>query len=444
MHTQLPFAMLLTCAAAGAAQFSVGVAARDITPEPGLAMWGYSDRLGPATGTLDPLYAKAVVFDDGATAVALVTLDLGRVPLPEVCDRIRERIRHHNVHHLFITASHTHQAPSLEADIPYLKTLEDRVVDCVAEAVATKAPAHIGVGRTDIDVGFNRRKLLPDGRVLMKWRNEDREPTPGVVDREAALIKIADTAGNLRAVLVHYACHPVVLGGDHRQYSADFCGEMARRVSEQTGAECLFLQGACGDINPYLDKTPVDQGGIESMRAVGKQCADAVLAALGAIATAAPEQPAVGISERDIEVGLRWDLSDPETEKVIRAAYGRRYELIMSKFKPDHHVPLSVLVLNNNLAFVGMPGEVFVQYQLDLKRDSPLPDTFLVGYTNEYHAYFPTVKDAAAGGYGGVTATYVGLGAADKLATQALIDIGQMTGQLHPITAQDFVLLEDE
>jgi hypothetical protein len=33
-------------------------------------------------------------------------------------------------------------------------------------------------------------------------------------------------------------------------------------------------------------------------------------------------------------------------------------------------------------------------------------DTLLVGYTNGYHAYFPTIRDAAAGGYGGKTATY--------------------------------------
>lgn len=427
---------------AGAATFKAGVASRDITPEAGLKMWGYSDRESPAQGTLDPLYAKAVVLEDGTTRLAIVTLDLGRPPLPEVCDAIRLRIKEHDVEHLFITASHTHQAPAVDIDTPYLKVLEDRVVDAVAEAVSKMTPAKIGIGRTDIDVNFNRRTILPDGRCMMIWRNESRKPT-GVADKEAAVIKITDESGKALAVLVHYACHPVVLGGDHVEYSADYCGEMARLVRESTGAECLFLQGACGDINPYLDKTPVNQGGVEAMRGVGRECADAIGTTLERIDTSVPENPSVKISEKPVEVGLRWDLKDPEIAQILRAVYGPMAERLQ-ELDPNLEVPLSVVLLNGSLALVGMPGEIFVQYQLDLKRDSPVKDSFLVGYSNEYHAYFPTVKDAAAGGYGGSTATYVGLGAADKLLSEALVEIGKLTGQLHELTIADFKLLEEE
>ncbi len=442
MHAALLGLMMMTGVAAAAGPLTAGVASRDITPEPGLAMWGYSDRPGVAKGTLDPLYTKAIVFNDGAASVALVTLDLGRVPPPDVCRRVRERILERGVGHLFITASHTHQAPAVDIDTPYLKILEDHIVDCVTEAAAAAAPVQIGAGRADIDINFNRRKLLPDGRCLMVWRNEEHKPT-GIADKEAAIIKIADANGKTIAVLVHYACHPVVLGQDNVEYSADYCGEMARLVKESIGAECLFLQGACGDINPYLDKTPTSKGGVEAMRGVGRECADAILAALDPIAIAAAETPSVKIAEKPVEVGLRWDFSDPEVETVIRAAYGPAIDRL--KLLPaDLKVPLSVLLLNDAIALVGMPGEVFVQYQLDLKQRSPLKDTFLVGYTNEYHAYFPTVKDAAAGGYGGATATYVGLGAADKLASEALIEIGKLTGKIHPVRADDFKLLEEE
>lgn len=426
---------------AGAEGFNAGVASRDITPEAGLAMWGYHDRESPATGTLDPLYAKALVLDDGATRLAIVTLDLGRPPLPEVCANIRERVRAHGVEKLFLTASHTHQAPAVDVETPYLTMLEDRVVEAVAEAASKTVPARIGVGRTDIDVNFNRRVVLPDGRCMMVWRNEAKKPT-GIADQEAAVIKLTDDAGNTIAVLVHYACHPVVLGPDHVEYSADYCGEMARLVKESTGAECLFLQGACGDLNPYLDKTPVNKGGVEAMRGVGRECADAILATLGGITATAPEKPSVKVSENEVEVGMRWNLNNPEVDKVLRAAYGAIVDQL-KQFDPNLPVPLSVVVLNDNLALVGMPGEIFVQYQLDLKRDSPVKDSFLVGYTNEYHAYFPTVKDAAAGGYGGATATYVGLGAADKLLSQALIEIGTMTGRLHELRAADYELIEE-
>lgn len=442
MRAILAWSILMIGVSAGAAVFKAGTASRDITPEPGLPMWGYSDRPSAATGTLDPLFAKALVLDDGETALAMVTLDLGRVPPPEVCDRVRTRIEEHGIDHLFITASHTHQAPAVDVETPYLDVLADRVVDAVVEAASRAVPVRIGVGRTDIDVNFNRRMILPDGRCMMVWRNESRKPT-GIADKEAGIVKLVDESGKPVAVLVHYACHPVVLGPDHVEYSADYCGEMARIVKETTGAECLFLQGACGDLNPYLDKTPVANGGIDAMRGVGRECAGAVIEALDEIAASEPVNPSVKVSETRVEVGLRWDLTDPEVEKTIRAAYGRIADRI-KELDPDLKVPLSVVLLNDSLAFVGMPGEIFVQYQLDLKRNSPVKDTFLVGYSNEYHAYFPTVKDAAAGGYGGVTATYVGLGAADKLASAALIEIGTMTGKIHPLTLADFKLIEEE
>jgi hypothetical protein len=99
--------------------------------------------------------------------------------------------------------------------------------------------------------------------------------------------------------------------------------------------------------------------------------------------------------------------------------------------------------VNGNLALVGMPGEIFVEFQTALKQRSPVRDTFLVGYTNGYHAYFPTIRDAAAGGYGGKTATYVEPGAGERLTDAALIELYKMKDQLHDIPrAEDYRLLE--
>jgi hypothetical protein len=104
---------------------------------------------------------------------------------------------------------------------------------------------------------------------------------------------------------------------------------------------------------------------------------------------------------------------------------------------------LTTLLVDGNLALVGMPGEIFVQFQLALKERSPVADTFLVGYTNGYHAYFPTLRDAAAGGYGGKTATYVEPGAGERLTDQGLVALYRMTDRLHDVPrAEDFRLLE--
>ncbi len=420
-----------------------GLAVRDITPEPGIPMWGYSDRKGPSIGTLDPLHAHALVLRAGDDTVAIARIDMGRVPKVAALDRIRARVKKAGVDRVIFTASHTHGGPALEDETaPHCKIVEDRIGECLEEAAENLEPVQVGFGTTTFDVSHNRRKLLEDGRCLMMWRNEERVPT-SPVDHEASLIKLERPDGTPLAVLVHFACHPVVLGGDNRQYTADYVGEMARIVKEETGAECLFLQGGCGDINPYLDKTPLEEGGLQSMHSVGRTCANAVIAALPNIKAETTDAPSLGYHEETVEVGTRWDFEDPKQQEIFRAIYGPRFDEYLKDLKRDLSVPLAVLVINDDIALACMPGEVFVQYQLDLKSHSPLPKTLLVGYSNDFYAYFPTIKDAAAGGYGGTVATYVGVGAGDKLVARSQIAVGELTNKLRAFCKpEDLQLLE--
>jgi hypothetical protein len=401
-----------------AGDFSVSVASVDITPEPGAELWGYGDRnKAPGTGKLDPLHAKTLFVRVGDKNVAIVTLDLGRVPPKPVLDRIRSKVAESGVSNVFFTASHTHSAPSMEdEESEWIPGIEKGIQESILAAASNPQPARIGVGTVEFDIAHNRRKVLPDGTIEMMWRNAERVPT-SPLDKEATLVKITDEEDKPIAVLVHYACHPVILGPTNLEYSADYPGEMMRLVEEKTGAACLFLQGGCGDINPYLDKFQLDEGGIEAMRGEGKKCADAVLSVLPSIETKAPENPSIDLVESTHKVGLRSEL--PSVINYMRRIKG---------LSPDLEVPLSVLVLNKNLALVGMPGEVFVDFQLELKKTAALDHTLLVGYTNEYHAYFPTVRAAAQGAYGGAEATYVGVGAGDKLVTAAQLDIARSTG----------------
>lgn len=425
-----------------AVPFEAGVAVRDITPPNGAPLWGYSDAVRVGAGTFSPLHARAVVFRAGEQCVGVVTLDLGRMPAPDVCARIRAEAKTSGIGEVMICASHTHSAPVMESSaMPYVKQMEAAIIDALREAVANAAPARIGVGRTNIDIAHNRR-VIKDGKCYMMWRNAERKPT-SPVDLEAGIIRIDTTDGKPLAALVNYACHPVIFGPDNIQYSADWPGEMCRLVKAETGAECFFLQGGCGDINPYMDKMTLDEGAYDIVKEEGEKAGRAVLAAWGGIASSVPAQPAVSSVLERIDVGARWDLDDPKQVEVLKQVYGPAFDLYMARIDKNLAVPLGVVVLNNTLALAFMPGEVFVQLQLDLKKSSPLPDTFLCGYANEFHAYFPTIRDAAIGGYGGAAATYVGLGAGEKLTAQASIQIAKAIGKFGPVSgAADFEVLE--
>lgn len=424
----------------------VGIGVRDITPAAGLPLWGYSDRHGPATGTLDPLMLHAVVFRANGTTAALVSADLGRPPMKDVMQTIRERAASLGVPHVFFTVTHTHHAPEMDVpNAPHADAVRDATLEAIADAVDGLHPARIGVGSTTFDIAHNRRRMLDGGRCAMLWRNEGRLPTEPV-DREATLIRLDAADGPPLAVLVHFACHPVVMGPSNRKYSADYVGELRRLVQSASGCPCIFLQGACGDINPYLDKTPVDAGGEDAARNVGEQCARAVLAALPEITPGSSHGAKVAFQQKAIPVGTRWDLNDPEQHRTVFEAHGGRSGLFgryLDSATPELAVPLSVLLLNNDLAFVGMPGEIFVQYQLDLKAKSPVRCALVCGYTGEYHAYFPTVVGALAGGYGGTTASYAGIGAADKLALETLLLLAEMKRPAsEPCTLDDFAIVD--
>ncbi len=443
------FVLLLVPAVAADLRLAAGVATVDITPEPGLRMWGYSNRTSGATGTLDPLMAKCVVLKVGDASAAIVTLDLGRVPEPAVLEKVRQRtITECGIKNLFITASHTHAAPSVESmpDSPnrFGEQVGAQIGDIIVKASASTEPVRIGVGRGAADLAHNRRKFLPDGRVAMQWRNVEREPT-APVDKEFAVIRLDRADGKPLAVLFHYACHPVVLGSDNLQYSADFVGEACKTVTSELAAPCLFLQGACGNINPYVDKTPLAEGGIAEMRKMGHELGGLLLATARDVKTAPPEAPSLQFDAQVIPIRTRWDIEAPEVRAVLSKAYGARFDNYIAHTIENNIVPctLTSLLIDGNLALVGMPGELFVQFQTDLKQRSPVRDTFLVGYTAGYQAYFPTIRDAAAGGYGGKTATYVEPGAGERLTDAALVELYQMKDQLHDVPrAEDFRLLE--
>src|SRR5262249_1901228 len=96
--------------------FRVGAADKDITPPPGIPMWGYGARHDkPCEGTLDPLIAKASVIAAGEDKVAIVGTDLGRGPTEAMMAIIRKELAEKaGIRHVLISGSHSHHGPVIE------------------------------------------------------------------------------------------------------------------------------------------------------------------------------------------------------------------------------------------------------------------------------------------------------------------------------------------
>lgn len=421
------------------AELKVGVATADITPPIGGKMAGYSARgENVSTGVHDPLTARTLVVDDGQQSLALVTLDLAGLPsnaFQTVRDMIKGRTQ---VDLVLIVCSHTHSGPDGNLDFPskekpWLVDAVTRIVETAVQANDARVPATYAVAKGEAREGHNRRKVKPDRTVTMFWRNEKREPT-SPVDYEVGVVRFQGLDGKPIATLVNFTCHPVVLGPGNLLISADYPGMMRSVVEESVGGTCLFANGACGDINPYMDKSDPAQGAYEHMEKMGRTIGKEVTRVVRDMKMHEPGEVNLTLQSEEIPVEPRWDFRKPEVRSALEKKYGKALvRAYLGRFKLPMSANLTTVTLGDDLAIVGLPGEFFVEHGLSLKARSAIPNTFAFGYCNGGLGYFPTINAAWEGGYGAREATVVEVGAGEKLIGRALVNLYYQTGRLQPI-----------
>src|SRR5947208_10125830 len=143
MHLLCCFAAaMLGCnCIAAAAGLRAGIAKVEITPPAGEQMWGYENRTKPATGTLDPLYARVLVIEANNRRLGLVALDLGRAFGSASLDQLRSEASRDGISCLLVTASHTHSGPVVQDEyrngIPsWERTALSRIKEALQRAAA--------------------------------------------------------------------------------------------------------------------------------------------------------------------------------------------------------------------------------------------------------------------------------------------------------------------
>jgi hypothetical protein len=419
------------------------VAKVDITPPAGLPMYGYFNRTGLSTGTLDPLYARVLVLEVGDKRLALVTLDLGRTFGPSALDRLRQAAeKSSGIRFLIVAASHTHSGPNILDEYPgnqspaWETAALDKIAQGIEEASRHLVEARLGTGYGEVYVGYNRRRMNPDGTVTMFWTNPTKVPT-APLDPTVSVLRVDSSDGKPLAVLVNYACHPVVFGADNLRYSADFVGVMAGTVEESLGGAPLgfFLQGADGDINPYDAGTPLDQDAVRKRDWTGEQLGREAARVAKAIHTEGSREASLDFADDLLTFRVRWDAG--KFQQGLLRTYGPRifedHADLLGHNPPRQDLPLHVttLLINKRIAVLGMPGEPFVDFQINWRERCPARDALLLGYANGYFDYFPTIRAASEGGYGAADSdAYVEVGAGERMVVQGLVRIYQMLGRL--------------
>ena len=410
--------------APAAPAFSVGFAARDITPQAPVPMWGYAARHAAlSTGTMDPLWAKAVVIQAGDGKLALVGTDIGRGPTTPMMAKIREALKPLGIEHVIISGSHSHHGPVIEltnkpgrgkgtfdASVAYAEKLPDLLIEVIREADAARKPAKIGLGTRMHSLNRNRHT---------------KQPTH-VTDPVLGVLRFDDLDGKLLGLVVNFAAHPVMIDADVLLFSADFPGHMKRKVESALGGQCVFMQGAAGDMSPN------PPAGVSGPQQFGEALADVVVDVARSIETAVPAKPSIkGRTDRFL-FGSRIDFRN----KLLMMVYSRAFFPELAQAFGDEWAggvaaESNTVLLNGELAMVSGSGEFFSNHANRLRERAYLKHAFFFGYANGHNLYFPTIEAASEGGYGASPEmSPVELGAGEKVMNQSLLNIYELLGKI--------------
>jgi hypothetical protein len=395
-----------------AANIRAGIARVDITPPTGGLTAGYAGA-PPTDGVHDPLSARVLVLASDKSTVALAVCDLCTFNSAW----LHEQMPALGIDRLLLLNTHTHAGPKLDQDDfprpgqPWRETLERRVLDAIRRAKEDMFDASFRAGEGQIQLGYNR--LVRRGNVAVTHFENPEHIPYGPVDPTVGVIRVTDEKSNTRAVLVAYACHPVILGPRNRKLSADYPGEMRDRVEDKLGggATCFFIQGGGGDINPLLMARGDDRGGdFEIVERVGRRLTDEVLDVLHGMKDRPGASDRLAVASKAITVKDRWH--------------------------PDRDVALGVttLLINDDIAVVTMPGEPFHRFQVDVRRRAEVPHAYLFGYCCDgpyaWPSYMPDLSSAARGGYGASDTTRAEVGAGERLVDAGLVQLFTLQGRL--------------
>jgi hypothetical protein len=458
-----------------------GAAMLDITPKAGAHLGGSGmGEYRPAQSVLDPLYAKALVFESNGRKLCLLALDV-IIITDDYAAQIRKAAADRfgfDPDAVMVHAIQSHSAPGMGSfmldpdfplalppeleylrgcETPYCQYATERGIEAIGMAANALQLVQTGAASAVSDkFAFNRRGVMRDGSIGMPWpvgrAKQPLGPTnlrymEGPIDPEIGVFCARDEKMRMVAMVLHHSCHPVNVFGTRSSYhavSADWPGAWSAGMQDAYGPACvpLVLNGCCGNINPW---DPFDPEFVPDHLRMGNGLAEIARKAVPTVtfsgnATLDWRVRRIALQyrevpkERQAEVDRvlaespqpKWLKDDPNRVDPgwFHAASTKSIEYCRKRM-PEFLYEVQVLRVGDT-AFVGLPGEPFVEGQLQIKLKSPAKPTYVAHMTTQYVGYIPTREACLRGGHeANVQCTYWA-----KLAPDSLDRIVEAAGQV--------------
>ncbi len=327
---------------------------------------GYQPR--KSDGVHDPITARCLVLDDGETKMAIVTYDLIGVfysDIQKIASAASE-VSGVPADNILIHSIHTHSGPDTMgiwggAPKSYKKILSDATSQCLANASSSMKPATAVFASGEVE-GFNINR---------------RHPENGLPDKNLSVMELRDNDNKTISVLVNFACHPVVLGGDNPKITADYVYFARKKLEDDLGGTALFVTRDIGDANPpaiHDDVYERKEGTFEMAEKIGSGIASESEKLIKS-AKLAPTK--IRIVKKQIEIPV----TNPQFQGLIKGG------LIKRELKNGNGISAVAIVDFGPAQILTFPGEASSPLGKTASNFLPGPVKFLFGQTFDEIGY---------------------------------------------------------
>jgi hypothetical protein len=259
------------------------------------------------------------------------------------------------------------------------------------------------------NLAFNRRYWLDDGKLA--WNPPKLDPRivapAGPHDPQVGVLAFDSLEKVPRplATWVNYAMHPDTTGG--LKISADYPGHCARALASVRDGVTLVANGCCGNLNHRNVWSADPQKGPQESARLAQILAGAVSETLPRlvpvnasprIRSAMVKLPLPEITDADRDAARATVRRASEAKFMEQVQTFKVLDVLAREGRPQE-VEVQVISLGDEVAVVALPGEIFVELGLEIKRRSPFRHTHLVELANGAIGYIPNRSAYPEGGY---------------------------------------------
>lgn len=410
-------------------EFSVGYSRKIVNPDEPIPLVGY--------GNIETRYLQEIGHDITVAVIAISDGEGNDVLIinTDMCttttawgDPLQNLVHGATnipLERIYISSNHSHSAPSVsgsnERVVRYQEKVFNATVEAALEALADRKPATMATGSIETEnLNFVKHYQYVDENGETQYfgdnfgtavYNETTKHTTEV-DPTMHLLRF-QREGEKDLVVVNWRAHPHFTGGSKKYVlSSDYPGAFREAVEQQIGVDCVYLQGACGNVNSST--RIASERRTTDVRTFGKLLADHAIEGLennmtpietGTIKTQYYEYWGE-INHRFDHLYVQaktvssiwsqtnsWDecrphmtpygIRSPYHANAIVANHGRTTE-------KDGLLRMNAVTIGDSFAFVTFPGELFDTISEGVEAGSPFKSTMLIGYSNGHIGYLPS------------------------------------------------------